>query len=206
MLHTFSHQYQLPTTVIHPGEFHVDGPETMISTILGSCVSVVLHAPTLGITGMNHYMLPRHLGSQQVFADDAGRYGLQAMEQLLNAVLKAGAPKNSLVAKVFGGGHVLNIKSAVNLTKVNSDDIAEGIPDGNIRLAMEFLALENIPILSSDTGGSVGRKLFVFCSNGRVLLKRFQGQSMLPTVAQELSYLEHIKHAKKKQGGEATLF
>ena len=91
---------------IHPGEYYISS-EDAIYTILGSCVSVVLYSDRQKIGGMNHFMLP---STSEVFPEKEyqGRYGVHAMELLINGLMKEGLSRNKLTAKVFGGGNVLN--------------------------------------------------------------------------------------------------
>lgn len=176
----FDRKFDRDVAVIHPGEYLATDEDIIISTVLGSCIAVALYDPTRHIGGLNHFMLPGELHNQNVLLDDSGRYGMFAMELLINDLLKQGSNKRNLIAKVFGGGHVLN-------TAVGK------IPEGNITFAMEFLETENIPIASSDVGGTDARKIFFFVKTSRVLLKRFGGQKAAPIEREEKAYLSRIK-------------
>ena len=140
-------------------------------------------------------MLPGEINRQNVFNDESGRYGMFAMELLINDMLKRNSQKRNLVAKVFGGGHVLNT--------------AEGkIPESNIAFALEFLETENIPIASRDVGGTDARKIFFFARTSRVLLKRFGGQKAAPVEREEEAYLSRIKKPTQpsKPVDDVTIF
>lgn len=131
-------------TYVHvvQGEYLVsDQPETILTTILGSCVSTCLWDPVAGIGGMNHFLLPDGgSGQGQQF-----RYGLYAMELLINGLLKKGAQKSRLEAKVFGGaamsGGLGNIGAA------------------NGAFAVGFLAEEGIPCVAQSLGGRQARRI-----------------------------------------------
>lgn len=176
----YDRKFDREVAVIHPGEYLATDQDIIISTVLGSCIAVALFDPVNHQGGLNHFMLPGEIDKQNVFLDESGRYGMFAMELLINDLLKSGAKKRNLVAKVFGGGHVLNTS-------------AGNIPESNIRFALEFLETENIPIASRDVGGTDARKIFFFAQTSRVLLKRFGGQKAAPVEREEEAYLSRIK-------------
>jgi chemotaxis protein CheD len=182
----FNQRFQRDIVIIHPGEYYATTDDIIISTVLGSCIAVALHDATTGLSGLNHFMLPGELHTQQFFAEESGRYGMYAMELLINDMLKAGARKDRLVAKVFGGGHVLSTTQG-------------NIPDSNIAFAMSFLETERIPIASQDVGGTDARKIFFFVKTARVLLKRFGGQKTAPVEREEKEYLTRISRGQKKR-------
>jgi chemotaxis protein CheD len=190
----FDRKFDRDVAVIHPGEYLATNEDIIISTVLGSCVAVALYDPTRHRGGLNHFMLPGEVHNQNVLLDESGRYGMFAMELLINELLKQGSQKRNLIAKVFGGGHVLN-------TAVGR------IPEGNIRFAMEFLDTENIPIASSDVGGTDARKIFFFVRTSRVLLKRFGGQKAAPIQREERAYLSRIKKPQQPTpSDDVTIF
>ena len=97
-----------------PGEHYVDDADIMIVTVLGSCIAACLHDRTARVGGMNHFMLP------DGGADLCGRYGAYAMELLINELLKRGAQRARLEAKVFGGGRVMQNFTAMNIGEQNA--------------------------------------------------------------------------------------
>jgi len=136
---------------IEPGEYYVSQEKIIIATLLGSCVSACLWDPVHKISGMNHFLLSnrRYRKDTPVCISDAGRYGIHAMELVINEMLKLGAKRKYLKAKVFGGGNVLNSSTQI------SNFFCVG--DVNIRFIKEFLSNEKIPIIASDLGGESGR-------------------------------------------------
>jgi len=103
---------------IHIGGVYASERPTIIKTLLGSCVAVCLHDPERAVGGMNHFMLPRGDGDDA----EAGRFGVHAMDLLIGAIMKAGGDRRRLVAKVFGGAHVLEISgSVVDVPRRNID-------------------------------------------------------------------------------------
>jgi chemotaxis protein CheD len=154
-------RYNKRINIIQPGEFYVSSEDEIISTLLGSCVAVCLHDPLNGLSGMNHFMLPGRISEADIFADRSAKYGITAINDLLHHMLKIGAVKNNLTAKVFGGGHI---------TTINRDSLT--IPHDNIRLAKLLIEMEDIPIVEFDTGDIYTRKLFMDVKTGTVYLKK----------------------------------
>lgn len=108
---------------------------------------------------MNHFMLPRRLGSH----GNPASYGVHAMELLINKCMELGAVRSRLEAKVFGGGHVLKIERS-----------ATNVPASNIQFALEFLHQERIPVVKKDVGGYAGREVFFFTDTGRTMLRHME--------------------------------
>lgn len=191
----YDSRFERQVSIIHPGEFFSSDEDIIISTILGSCIAVALYDPEHRQGGLNHFMLPGELRGNRFFLEESGRYGMFAMELLINDLLKKGARRSSLNAKVFGGGHVLHNTSNGS------------IPDSNIRFALDFLETEKIPIVSQDVGGIQARKVLFFPRTSQVLLKRFGGQSIKPVEREETAYLARLKKkTREKDPGEVTLF
>ncbi len=146
---------------VMPGEFFVGGEDIVISTVLGSCVSACIWDRTAKVGGMNHFMLP---GGQGNDANDltaaSGRYGVFAMEQLINELIKHGARKANLEAKVFGGGAVLRKFSTLN------------VGERNAAFVLEFLKTEGIRVISQDLMDIYPRRVAFFPFSGRALCKK----------------------------------
>ena len=139
---------------IAPGEYCSMRQGGIISTLLGSCVAACLYDSVNGIAGMNHFMLTSRRYSKKLpfFEAESGRYGNYAMELLINDMLKAGASRGQLRAKVFGGAAILR-KSEV------MDNFA-CVGSVNCRFIEEFLTAERIPLVTSDLGGEQGRIIY----------------------------------------------
>jgi len=153
------------------GEYKVvNDPNVVLTTVLGSCVAACLRDPLAGIGGMNHFLLP---GSAEAMAGggDATRYGVHLMELLINGLLKQGARRDRIEAKIFGGAKT--IASFSNVGQQNAD------------FAVRFLSDEGIPILSSSTGGDAGRKLEFWPVSGRARQYALTGAETQKTVALE---------------------
>lgn len=127
-----------------PGQMVVADKETLISTLLGSCVAVCLHDPLTKIGGMNHYLLPEVLGNEK----PSPRYGAFAIPELIKEMDRKGADIYQLQAKVFGGASV-----------VADNKIGESIGRRNIELAEELLKKNGIWIVRKDVSGNRSRKI-----------------------------------------------
>lgn len=138
-----------------PGELHVTDEEVVISTVLGSCVSACVRDTVRGIGGINHFMLPNVLRGD---AGDSARYGVYALEVLVNQVLGSLGKRANLEVKVFGGGRVI--------------DGAGDVGRGNIDLVRKFFAAENIPIHSEDLGDTFARRVRYWPKSGRAQIQR----------------------------------
>lgn len=136
------------TFVIQGTYFVSNHPEATFSTVLGSCISVCLFDPALRLGGMNHFLLASGRG------EDSGhiRFGVIAMEKLINELLKAGASRNRLQAKLFGGARM-----SANLVDIGA---------ANATFAATFLQVEGIPVLSKSVGGTSARRLVFTPSTG----------------------------------------
>lgn len=133
----------------------------IVTTVLGSCVSVCLWDYVRNRGGINHYMLPFWNGEGLA----SPKYGNIAIAKLIERMLELGSERRSLRAKVFGGGIVLNVTNPFM-----------NIGERNVQLAEDMLRSANIPIISADTGGKVGRKLIFNTETGTVLLKKLPKQ------------------------------
>jgi chemotaxis protein CheD len=155
----FDRVQNIDAVKILPGEYFVTDKDMLIVTVLGSCVAACIRDPLFGIAGMNHFMLPEGPGNDGL-ASASARYGSFAMELLINQLLKLGARRNALEAKVFGGGNVLRALSAGN------------VAERNAAFVLEYLKTENIPIAAQDLGGTLPRKVYQFVKTGKVRVKR----------------------------------
>jgi len=155
---------------ISPGEYYAAGDATVISTLLGSCIAACLYDPTSKVIGMNHFMLssPRYSRDLPIYASEAGRYGIHAMELLINDMMSKGANRRALRAKAFGGATIMvGSREAGNFTCVGQV---------NCQFICEFLASEGIPLDAEDLGGDHGR--VIHFSNGNFSVHRRKiGQS-----------------------------
>lgn len=181
--------FNMRAAKVVPGGYFVTGDDTLIVTVLGSCVSVCLRDPVNRIGGMNHFMLPEHGGDPNSHFSASARYGAYAMEVLINDLLKLGAVRANFEAKVFGAGKVLN----------GVGDIGER----NASFALEYLRREKIKLLAKDLGDIYPRKVYFFPQTGRVVVKTLRNmynEAILP----EKTYSREIDTTPV--GGQVDLF
>jgi chemotaxis protein CheD len=158
-----------------PGELHVTDEEVVISTVLGSCVSACVRDTVRGIGGINHFMLPNVLRGD---AGDSARYGVYALEVLVNQVLGSVGKRANLEVKVFGGGRVID----------GGGDVGRG----NIDLVRTFFAAENIPIHSEDLGDTFARRVRYWPKTGRAQIQRIPMAGASEVVQKEKKAAETV--------------
>jgi chemotaxis protein CheD len=135
---------------IMQGDFYVtDKPQEVLTTILGSCISACIRDPVLGVGGMNHFLLPETDGEDR----NASRFGVNAMEVLINDILKRGGIRSRLEAKLFGGANVISAMSDVGAR--------------NAEFARQFLNDEGIVLKGGDVGGTMPRRIQFWPVSGR---------------------------------------
>lgn len=175
---------------IMPGEYFVSDSGMLLVTVLGSCVAACIRDIDAGIGGMNHFMLPDE-GGRDILSSSA-RYGTYAMEVLINQLLKLGARRHHLEAKVFGGGAVL-----ASLTSSN-------VGVRNAEFVLDYLKTEKIPVVAKDLLDSYPRKVYYFSQTGRVLVKKLHRVHNETLFSRERDYKERLASAKVE--GDVELF
>lgn len=143
------------------GEYYASREPVEISTMLGSCVAACLFDPVTRVGGMNHFLLPCHA----LDCTTSARYGVHAMELLINQIMRLGGDRRRLRAKVFGGANVLHREG-------HTIDVGQQ----NVAFIRHFLATEGIPILAERLGGESPLRLHFATATGRVLVKALRGQ------------------------------
>ncbi|CAN7445619.1 chemoreceptor glutamine deamidase CheD [Pseudoduganella sp. LjRoot289] len=177
---------------ILPGEYYFTAKDMLIVTVLGSCVSACIRDRVTGLGGMNHFMLPDGGSDPNSPISASARYGTYAMEILINDLLKSGARRENLEAKVFGGGAVLKGFTAIN------------VGERNAAFVQTFLRNEKIRIVAEDLNDIYPRKVYFFPRTGKVLVKKLM-QSHNDTLAKrEIEYASRLK--KQPVAGEIELF
>lgn len=152
------------------GVFASDRP-AVIRTVLGSCIAVCLFDPISRVGGMNHYMLPS--STDVLHKQDPTRYGLQAMEVLMGSMQKLGARRDRIVAKLFGGGHVLN-----------TTDSDASVPARNIAFIQQYVREEKLQVVAQDLGGYLPRAVHFYTQTGKALIKRL-GEGAIREISAE---------------------
>ena len=157
---------------ILPGQYHATDDDTIITTVLGSCVSVCLYDTVSGVGGMNHYMLPGDAAEGGKSGSGSARYGIHAMRLLMEHLFQLGAVRGNLEAKVFGAGRVMDGMSDVG--RQNAD------------FAVQYLRDEQIRIAAVDVGDTYPRKIYFSPATGQVFVKRIQNRTLSPELFQSL--------------------
>ncbi len=171
---------------ILPGEYFVDNEDLLIMTTLGSCIAACLWDRQAGIGGMNHFMLPEGNG-------DSGRYGSFAMELLINEMMKRGAAKTRMEAKIFGGGAVISGMSSIN------------VGERNTNFVIDYLKLERIPIVSKDVLDIYPRKVCFLPASGKAMVKRLAPTNTEALVQQDRAAIQKVQPVASS-GGSIDLF
>ncbi|MFN0304645.1 MAG: chemoreceptor glutamine deamidase CheD [Burkholderiales bacterium] len=179
------------TVRVLPGDYFVTDEEIGIITVLGSCVAACLWDEGSGLGGMNHFMLADG-GANDESGGAPARYGLYAMEVLINDLLKRGARRSKMKAKLFGGGAVIRGMTTMN------------VGDRNAAFALEFLRTEKIPLVGQDLREAYARKVAFMPKSGRAMVKRIDPNADSSVVELERKYVTTL--AKKPVGGDIELF
>ncbi|MHC1480580.1 chemoreceptor glutamine deamidase CheD [Frateuria aurantia] len=161
---------------LQPGQCYVsDHAGEVISTLLGSCIAVCAFDQDRRLGGMNHFMLPgANQGQRWGEAGRAARYGVDAMEHLLNDLFKAGAQRDRLQVKLFGGARVIAGRLLVG--------------ERNISFAHHYLALERLQIVAEDVGEHYARHIRFFPDTGRVQVRRLSMIQKPDVIEDEQAY------------------
>lgn len=171
-----------------PGEFFVYDEDILVMTTLGSCIAACLWDRQIRIGGMNHFMLPEGAGSA-----DSGRYGSYAMELLVNEMIKRGATRSNMEAKVFGGGAVISGMNTIN------------VGERNTAFVLEYLRTERITVVSKDVLDVYPRKVCFLPASGKAMVKRLATTYNEALAAQERAAASRTVPAASG-GGSVDLF
>jgi chemotaxis protein CheD len=170
-----------------PGEYFVHDEDLLITTTLGSCIAACLWDRERRIGGMNHFMLPDGEGS----GADAGRYGAYAMELLINELIRRGATRATLEAKVFGGGAVVSGMNSIN------------IGERNTAFVLDYLSVERISVVGKDVFDIYPRKVCFLPKSGKAMVKRLASANTDALLAQERAAAARLRSAA---GSSVDLF
>lgn len=188
----FDRTFSSEAAKILPGEYFITRRDMVLVTVLGSCVAACIRDRTNGIGGMNHFMLPENANDQGGWGTTSTRYGTYAMEMLINQVLKLGAQREYLEAKLFGGGAVIE-----NMTTTN-------VGERNAQFAIDYLKTEGIAVVSKDLLDIFPRKVYYFPKNGKVLVKKLRSVANNTIAAREVEYRSRL--VKSTVEGDIELF
>ena len=173
---------------ILPGEFFVHDEDILLLTTLGSCIAACLWDRERRVGGMNHFLLP-DAGD----GTDSGRYGSFAMDLLIGEMVKRGATRATMEAKVFGGGSVIRGMSSINVGQQNTEFV------------LDYLRTERIPVVSKDVLDTCPRKVCFLPASGKAMVKRLATTNTDALVAQERAAAARAVPAVAA-GGSVDLF
>jgi len=174
-----------------PGEYFVHDEDLLLTTTLGSCIAACLWDRQACVGGMNHFMLPTGCGDASASA--SGRYGSYAMELLINEMMKRGASRRTMEAKVFGGGQVIRGMDTMN------------VGERNAAFVLDYLKTERIPVVSRDVRGLCPRRVCFLPRSGKAMVKRLASANTGALLAQERAAAQRAAPAAHR-GGTMQLF
>ena len=190
--HYFDRNFDIEAAKILPGEYYVTGREMLLVTVLGSCVSACIRDPRSSIGGMNQFLLPEGGGDEHNPRSTSARYGAYAMEVLINQLVKLGANRTSLEAKVFGGAAVLRGFTTVNVGEKNSEFV------------LEYLHNERIRVVAQDLKDLYPRKVYFWPTTGRVLVRKLKSVHNNTIIEREKDYGQRLQSSSI--AGDVELF
>ncbi len=181
-------------TTVQPGGFTVTRRgDLVLGTLLGSCISTCICDAQAGIGGLNHFLLPDDNGGAAGAANNATRYGVYAMEILINEILKLGGARHRLQAKLFGGANVIALTSSSPVGERNGE------------FSLNFLRREGISVTATDLGGERPRRVFFKPAANKVLVQVLDrtgdGRAMADRVCREEAQLRRRAKAAPASGG-----
>lgn len=153
---------------LKPGGLLVTTEEVEVVTVLGSCVSVTLHAPRAGLAAICHGILPRPRPGTRFVAGQEERFQFlsEALPHLMLVFRMRKLSKEDFLVKVFGGANIIGqTADAVAMERLSR----EGVGAMNVNFTKAYLDNEGVLIKASDVGGGRGRKIFFNTGSGEVL-------------------------------------
>ena len=188
----FDKNFNSQAVKLLPGEYYVTDKDLLLVTVLGSCVAACIRDCYSGIGGMNHFMLPDGGGDVGSPLNASARYGTYAMEILINQLLKLGARRCNLEAKVFRGGNVLDGLAVANVGQRNADFV------------LKFLQTEKIRIVAQDLVDIFPRKVYFFPKSSKVKVKKLRNIHNTTISQREKDYRQRLHQVDS--GGDVELF
>ncbi len=196
----FQHPLQGVTMVkLQPGGIYCTDQEEIICTGLGSCVSACIWDEAIGVGGMNHFLLPfvssnqEHHWHADNYSNTPSRYGVHAMEMLINYLLERGAVRQRLKVKLFGGAQMMGRCSKIG--------------EKNVEFILSYTQKEQLSVISHDLGGLEPRKIMFEPLSGRAWLKRIPFSELHHIKQQEIQYASELEcKAQQVDNDDVELF
>lgn len=146
---------------INPGEYYVTDKIELITTVIGSCIAVIVYDSKKNIGGMNHFAIP---SSVQSYTPSTGKsldtlliYGIKMMDELVASVLHNGGDRSNLIFKIFGCASI--------------EDTDPSISERNLAFIDRYMTQTNVNLQAYDVRGSQPRKIVYFPESGQVMVK-----------------------------------
>jgi chemotaxis protein CheD len=162
--HYFDRDFDCTAVKLLPAEYYVTDAGILLTTVLGSCVAACITDVEAGVAGMNHFMLPDDAEADARDQVESMRYGAYAMDVLVAELLRAGARRERLRAKVFGGAAVL-----ANMTMLN-------IGGRNADFVLRYLEKQRITIAAQDLRGLHARRVCLLPATGKAVVRKLRAQ------------------------------
>jgi chemotaxis protein CheD len=185
----FDAHFRSEAVKVLPGEYFVFDEDILIMTTLGSCIAACIWDRDRRIGGMNHFLLPE--GGNGA---DGGRYGSYAMELLINELVKRGATRSTMEAKVFGGGAVISGMNTIN------------VGERNTKFVLDYLHTERITVVSKDVMDIYPRKVCFLPASGKAMVKRLASTNTEMLAAQEKAASRAATTTDRGGAGSVDLF
>ncbi len=183
--------FQNDAVKVLPGEFFVHDEDILVMTTLGSCIAACIWDRDRRVGGMNHFLLPDGCGPHGSDGD-SGRYGSFAMDLLIGEMVKRGATRSGMEAKVFGGGSVVSGMTSMN------------VGERNTAFVLDYLRTERIPVVSKDVLDIYPRKVCFLPASGKAMVKRLASANTEALAAQERTAA--TRDTPAGSGGSIDLF
>lgn len=164
---------------VFQGDFLVTARrDVFLTSVLGSCIAVCMRDPVLGLSGMNHFLLPERAADAAHDPTLALRYGSYSIERLTNTILSRGGLRERLEIKVFGGANVINGSGRIG--------------DRNADFIERYFQRERLPVSASDLRGTRARKVRFYPESGRVQVAELREADTRETAQQEVAVISRI--------------
>lgn len=183
---------KLATHTISIGDVYASDTPSAVRTVLGSCVAACLWDPLTGVGGMNHILLPAGPAGDE----STSRYGVHAMELLINAVMSKGGERRRLRAKVFGAAHVLQ-----------QIQYSGSVSERNAAFIKQFLQSEAIPLAGARLGGASALEVVFHTHDGKAFVRPVGGSLVADIARAEHKYGEEVvRYSQTSTDTDITLF
>lgn len=150
----------LPAVYLKPGEVYFSDKPTLVTTVLGSCIAVTMFYHRLNLGAICHGLLPK--GS----CTDGFKYVDCSIREMVQRYDTYGINRSEIEVKLFGGSDMFDISER--------RDGCLTVGNQNVSMAIQVVEKEHLRLLTSDIGGSQGRKIHFKTHTGEVFLKRLR--------------------------------